>query len=155
MSEPRRKGLGRQQRRRVRDGLGPHGGGKGKSGAGQSLGARTTTRILVAAGTYVAQDLRDADGLLRPALRRAALSLALGSRSQARRLGNAYLRLDPPQPRLETTSIGPVRPSSSPLMLTEETHSDGPSQSAHTAEGVEPGDQPSLQWCSEHMPRRR
>ena len=92
--------------------------------------------MLVAAGTYVAQDLRDADGLLRPVLRRAALSLALGSRSQARRLGNAYLRLDPPPP---------PRVSSSPLMLTEETHSDGPSQPAHTAAGVEPDDQPSLQ----------
>ena len=65
-------------------------------GAAQSsLGGRTATRALVALGTYVAQDLRDAEGLTRPLLRRAALRLALNRRESARRLGGAYLRLDP------------------------------------------------------------
>ena len=65
-------------------------------GAAQSsLGGRTATRALVAVGAYVAQDLRDAEGLTRPLLRRAALRLALSRRESARRLGGAYLRLDP------------------------------------------------------------
>ena len=63
-----------------------------------SLGGRTTTRALVAVGAYMAQDLRDAEGLMRPALRRAAIRLALSPREPARRLGDAYLRLDPPAP---------------------------------------------------------
>jgi len=44
------------------------------------------------------QDLRDAEGLTRPLLRRAALRLALSPRAPVRRLGSAYLRLDPPEP---------------------------------------------------------
>lgn len=65
--------------------------------------------MLVAAGTYVAQDLRDADGLLRPALRRAALSCSLSERRQLRRLGNAYLRLDPPQSDVEASCAVAVK----------------------------------------------
>ena len=67
-------------------------------GGESSLGGRTTTRALIAVGTYVAQDLRDAEGLMRPTLRRAAIRLALSRREPARRLGDAYLRLDPPAP---------------------------------------------------------
>lgn len=67
-------------------------------GGESSLGGRTTTRALIAVGAYVAQDLRDAEGLMRPALRRAAIRLALSPREPARRLGDAYLRLDPPAP---------------------------------------------------------
>lgn len=81
------------------DGSGPGRGGGGNVWGGQSsLGGRTTTRALVAVGAYVAQDLRDAEGLMRPALRRAAIRLALSPREPARRLGDAYLRLDPPAP---------------------------------------------------------
>jgi len=70
----------------------------GGRGSESSLGGRTTTRALIAVGAYVAQDLRDAEGLTRPLLRRAALRLALSRSEPARRLGNAYLRLDPPDP---------------------------------------------------------
>jgi hypothetical protein len=90
---------------RPRDGSGPGcgqrsssgraaGGGKGQS----SLGGRTTTRALVAVGAYVVQDLRDAEGLTRPLLRRAALRLAMSPSEPVRRVGGAYLRLDPPAP---------------------------------------------------------
>jgi len=101
-------GRPRQRRQRV-GGRGCDGGGavRGRSGrsravqdgSGSSLGGRTTTRALVAVGTYMVQDLRDAEGLMRPALRRAALRLALSRREPARRLGYAYLRLDPPAPK--------------------------------------------------------
>lgn len=96
-------GCGRQQRRRLSDGSGPccdrdrsaqrRGGARQERHAPQ---AGPTTRTLVAVGTCLAQDLRDADGLVRPLLRRAALSLALSRGYHARRLGNTYLRLDPP-----------------------------------------------------------
>ena len=82
------------------DGTGP-GRGRNRQNArssGSSLGGRTATRALVAVGAYVAQDLRDAEGLTRPLLRRAALRLALSRSEPARRLGSAYLRLDPPDP---------------------------------------------------------
>jgi len=46
----------------------------------------------------VAQDLRDAEGLTRPMLRRAALRLAVSPSEPVRRIGSAYLRLDPPAP---------------------------------------------------------
>ncbi len=97
---------GRPRQRRQRR-AGPRcdgsGAGRGRSGSGSngsesSLGGRTATRALIAVGTYVAQDLRDAEGLTRPMLRRAAIRLALSRTEPARRLGNAYLRLDPPAP---------------------------------------------------------
>jgi hypothetical protein len=82
------------------DGAGPGRGRRmdGGRGSQSSLSGRTATRALVAVGAYVAQDLRDAEGLTRPMLRRAALRLALSRREPARRLGSAYLRLDPPAP---------------------------------------------------------
>jgi hypothetical protein len=82
------------------DGSGPGRGRNRQSarGSGSSLGGRTATSALVAVGAYVAQDLRDAEGLTRPLLRRAALRLALSRSEPARRLGSAYLRLDPPDP---------------------------------------------------------
>jgi hypothetical protein len=61
-----------------------------------SLAARTATRAVIAAGTYVAQDVRDRDGLTRPMLRRAALRMAVSRQAAMRRLGTAYLRADPP-----------------------------------------------------------
>jgi hypothetical protein len=82
------------------DGAGP-GRGRRKDnarGSERSLGGRTTTRALIAVGAYVAQDLRDAEGLTRPLLRRTALRLAVSRSEPARRLGSAYLRLDPPAP---------------------------------------------------------
>lgn len=69
------------------------------SGAGaseDSLTWRTTRRTFVAVGAYAAQDLRDPDGVTRPLLRRGALRLAGSAYNPLRRLGDAYLRLDPP-----------------------------------------------------------
>ena len=121
-------GRPRQRRQRV-GGRGCDGGGtvRGRGGlgraaqgdSGSSLGGRTTTRALVAVGTYMVQDLRDAEGLMRPALRRAALRLALSRREPARRLGYAYLRLDPPAPEtlpagvevIDATSASPPSPA--------------------------------------------
>jgi hypothetical protein len=82
------------------DGAGPGRGRRmdGGRGSQSSLSGRTATRALVAVGAYVAQDLRDAEGLTRPLLRRAALRLAVSPREPVRRIGDAYLRLDPPAP---------------------------------------------------------
>ena len=79
-------GNGRPRQRRQRRGgaaCDGSGAGRGRSGLSSraaktrggesSLGGRTATRALIAVGTYVAQDLRDAEGLTRPMLRRAAL----------------------------------------------------------------------------------
>ncbi len=90
-----------RQRRQRRGGPACDGNGRGRNGLNprggeSSLGGRTTTRALIAVGTYIAQDLRDAEGLMRPMLRRAAIRLALSRPVPARRLGDAYLRLDPP-----------------------------------------------------------
>lgn len=83
------------------DGPGPRRGRRpgagGRSGdADASLTARTAVRALVAAGAYVAQDVRDPDGLMRPVLRKAALRMAVSRQPALRRLGGAYLRGDPP-----------------------------------------------------------
>ena len=94
-----------RNRRQRRGGPACDGAGLGRGrrkdrarGSESSLGGRTTTRALIAVGAYVAQDLRDAEGLTRPLLRRAALRLALSRSEPARRIGSAYLRLDPPDP---------------------------------------------------------
>ncbi len=70
----------------------------------------------VAVGAYVVQDIRDAEGLTRPFLRRTALRLALSRREPVRRLGGAYLRLDPPTPsevpaQRETIEVGATQPA--------------------------------------------
>ncbi len=115
-----RSGERRQRRGGQCDGRGPglgRGGQKARAGE-SSLGGRTATRALVAVGTYVAQDLRDAEGLTRPMLRRAAIRLALSRVEPARRLGHAYLRLDPPAPDalpqvevIDATSASSPRPA--------------------------------------------
>lgn len=65
-----------------------------RSGRTSSLAGRTATRALVAAGAYVAQDLRDPEGLTRPLLRRAAFRLLEHPAPALQRLGAAYLRRD-------------------------------------------------------------
>jgi len=112
------------QRRQRRSGSACDGNGRGRGGlsargGGSSLGGRTTTRALIAAGAYVAQDLRDAEGLMRPMLRRAAIRLALSPRGPARRLGDAYLRLDPPAPGTDPRrrDVIEVGAASSPLAI--------------------------------------
>ena len=114
-------GDGRPRNRRQRrggpacDGAGPGRGRRkdGARGSQSSLSGRTATRALVVVGAYVAQDLRDAEGVTRPLHHRAALRLALSRRD---RLGSAYLWLDPPRPdeiRLRGEAIE-ARKSSSP-----------------------------------------
>lgn len=99
-----------------RDGSGPGRGRGGQSARGgeNSLGGRTATRALIAVGAYVAQDLRDAEGLTRPMLRRAALRLALSRREPARRLGYAYLRLDPPASEAFRADVAVIDSTSAP-----------------------------------------
>lgn len=108
----------RPPHRRRRRGGGPAGDGTGQGpgrrrseGAGgqSSLGTRTATRALIAAGTYVAQDLRDPDGVTRPLLRRAALRMVASPRKVIRRVGTAYLRGDPPMSGELTEGEGPAR----------------------------------------------
>jgi hypothetical protein len=71
MDKGRRNGRNRRRERLRRDGSGPHNRQRrAGSRGGDSLRGRTTIRALDAAGVYVAQDLRDADGLVRPFLRR-------------------------------------------------------------------------------------
>jgi len=64
-------------------------------GAGRGFSRRRSTGLAAAAVAYVADDLRSADGLTRPALRRAALSLTRSRSNLLRRAGSRYLRLDP------------------------------------------------------------
>lgn len=111
-------GRGGNRGRGRRDGSGRGAGTGAGAGQGQSsLTGRTATRALVALGTYVAQDIRDAEGLTRPMLRRAALRLACSPVEPVRRLGGAYLRMDPlapdelpPRPEvIEVTGSAPAR----------------------------------------------
>ncbi len=125
---------GRPGYRRQRRGGPPcKGTGRGRSGrwgnarsSEGGLGGRTATRTLVAAGAYVVQDIRDAEGLTRPLLRRTALRLALSRREPARRLGGAYLRLDPPTPsevpaQRRTIEVGATQPAPRALPASHDT----------------------------------
>ena len=101
MNADARPGYRRQRRGQAAcDGTGPGRGRRGGStrSSESSLSGRTTTRALVAVGAYVVQDVRDAEGLTRPLMRRSALRLALSRREPVPRLGGTYLRLDPPEP---------------------------------------------------------
>jgi hypothetical protein len=73
---------------------------------------------VIAAGAYVAQDMRDRDGLTRPMLRRAALRMASSRQPALRRLGTAYLRSDPPGP--EELPAGAAQALPLPLPAAEE-----------------------------------
>jgi hypothetical protein len=75
-----RAGQGRRLRRR--------------NGSDRGLSRTRRAGFVAAATAYAAEDLRKADGLMRPALRRAALSLTRSSSTLLRRAGSAYLRLD-------------------------------------------------------------
>ncbi|NLG65207.1 MAG: hypothetical protein GX537_06330 [Actinobacteria bacterium] len=55
--------------------------------------------MAAAAVAYLADDLRDPEGVARPVLRRAARSLAASRLAALRRTGTTYLRLDPPGTR--------------------------------------------------------
>jgi len=60
------------------------------------MGRKTSAGALTAVGAYLANDLRDPEGLARPVLRRAAQALAASRRAALHKAGAAYLRLDPP-----------------------------------------------------------
>lgn len=119
----------RRQRRGApaRDGTGQGRGRRqdGARGGDSSLGARTATRAVVALGAYLAQDLRDPDGVARPVLRRAALRMISSRRESVRRLGTAYLRGDPPTP--EELESG--RPAAEPRLLPPITPAEEPTAS--------------------------
>jgi hypothetical protein len=87
------------------------GRGRGKSTDDSSLATRTAVRAVIAAGTYVAQDVRDRDGLTRPMLRRAAVRMAVCGQPALRRLGTAYLRTDPPAPEELPTRASAALPA--------------------------------------------
>jgi len=79
--------------------------------------------------------MRDAEGLTRPMLRRAALRLALSRSEPARRLGSAYLRLDPPSPdevphRRDVIDVG--RPPAAPRTLLAPPDASGPETGGQT-----------------------
>ena len=101
MNDDRRPRQRRQRGAGRCDGSGPRGaprGARGTGSAGQTSVGRTATRTLLAVGAYAARDLRDPDGVARPLLRRAALRLTVCPSRQLRRVGDAYLRSDPPSP---------------------------------------------------------
>jgi hypothetical protein len=110
---------GPRRRREHRGGAARGGAGGGRrpqssgNGGGQKGSStfvrRTTVRSLTALGAYVAQDLRDPDGLTRPMIRRAALRLQRSHQEPLRRLGGAYLRRDPLTPR-ELAAGGSAEP---------------------------------------------
>jgi hypothetical protein len=74
------------------------GGGGGASWVSRRESRTVTTSTAIALATEVVHDLRDADGLLRPLLRSAAARLAESRRLGIGRVGQQYLRLDPPLP---------------------------------------------------------
>jgi len=88
-------GLG-QMRHLRRCGGGSAGGGKVTDPRAGREVTRVALKAAVAAGTYVARDLRDRDGVTRAMLRRVALRLAASERTALRGLGAGYLRRDPP-----------------------------------------------------------
>jgi hypothetical protein len=103
----------------------------GRRGAGgqSSLGSRTATRALIAAGTYVAQDLRDPDGVTRPLLRRTALRMVASRQATLRRLGSAYLRGDAPTPEELSASAA----AAGPLLLPPGQPEQAPAETASQA----------------------
>jgi hypothetical protein len=91
----------RRQRRggRICDGAGLGRGRHDNLGIGEGTwSGRATTQALLAVGAYVAEDLRDRDGMTRPLLRRTALRLTASRHTVLHRLSEAYLGRDPATP---------------------------------------------------------
>lgn len=87
-----------RSRRRQRNG--PGGGERRAAAGGRAAtasvgGPRPARRLSVVVGALLVDDLRDPHGVLRPMLRRVAVELSGREAGPARRLGAAYLRLDP------------------------------------------------------------
>ena len=95
MADQRRPADGRGRRERRR---GSRGGRCAEGCRDRPSTKNTATGAVAAVGAYLANDLRDPEGLARPVLRRAAQTLAASRRSSLQRAGTAYLRLDPPRP---------------------------------------------------------
>lgn len=68
--------------------------GHGRCG-GSSRGLRGSG-VVAATAAVVVDDLRNAEGITRPLLRRIAGSLVASRRNTLRRIGAGYLRIDPP-----------------------------------------------------------
>ena len=86
---------GRPRRRRARDG---HGGGRGAGrggGDGRGRGTSVARGAAASVAAFVAKDVLDPDGLLRPALRGAAERLQNSPSRWVCRAGARYLELDP------------------------------------------------------------
>lgn len=97
---------GRPRRRRARDG---HGGGRGPGrggGDGRGRGTSVARGAAASAAAFVAKDVLDPDGLLRPVLRGAAERLQNSRAPLLCRAGARYLALDPhPVEVLEPVSV--------------------------------------------------
>jgi hypothetical protein len=73
------------------------GGGGGGASWVRGRGSRTvTSSVALGVASGVVRDLSDPDGLLRPLLRSVAARLAESRRLRIGRVGEQYLRLDPP-----------------------------------------------------------
>jgi hypothetical protein len=88
---------------------------RGRSDSGKLTAARTVAAL----GAVLAEDLRDPDGVARPLLRRAAVRMVGSRRESLRRLGEGYLRRDPPTPEELPRGESPAAAvtSSEPLRL--------------------------------------
>ena len=106
--------------------------GRRPSGAGRADGSQhTAARTLVALGAFVAQDLRNRDGVARPLLRHAAVRMIGSRREVVRRLGATYLHRDPPTP--EELSPGALRPTAvTPPSEPRQLPPAGSDQESHT-----------------------
>jgi hypothetical protein len=111
-------------------------GRRRRRACGEGHSSRQST--IIALGTLLAQDLRDEDGLARPVLRWAALRLALSPRRSVRRLGDAYLRVDPATspPERADANVRGARSSSPP---TPSAAKEGPELLPRTAPALSLG----------------
>ena len=141
---------------RVAAGTRARSGASGDAHAGRA--AQTTARALIAAGSYIAQDVRDPDGLVRPVLRGAALRMAVSRQRALRRLGSSYLRGDPPTPqgalpqdRPQGCCPRPSRPRASTRRLRQEACAARSTSARQRLAGrFDDRDRPGY---AEHMPR--
>jgi len=102
---------GRPRRRRARSGGSARGGGRG-AGGGRGRGTTFTRGAAASVAAFVAKDVLDPDGLLRPMLRGAAERLQSSPSPLLCRAGARYLRLDPhPVELIEPADVGRAAPA--------------------------------------------
>jgi hypothetical protein len=108
-------------------------------GVGRERPQARTTSLAAATIVYLVDDLRSADGLARQTLRRAAGALAASRRAALRRVGDAYLRLDPSAPevaRPQSPTVAGPELSEPPAPATPRALLEAPS--AGGSEALEP-----------------